>query len=36
VKKQRRARRAWLVALAGITVLALTLAHTILTAAGVI
>jgi hypothetical protein len=36
VKKQRGARRAWRVAIFGLIVLALTLAHTILTAAGVI
>jgi hypothetical protein len=36
VKKQRGARRAWRVAIIGLIVLALTLAHAILTLAGVI
>lgn len=36
VKKQAGARRAWRVAIAGLVLLALTLAHTILTLAGVI
>jgi hypothetical protein len=36
VKKQQGARRAWRVAMLGVVALALTLAYTILTAAGVI
>lgn len=36
MKKQRSARRAWGVAIFGLVVLALTLAHAILTLAGVI